>query len=126
MEDDTIHITGDDVPESGHQIMNRPEYDAPEQNLYVQTNHVFGGDRPLAEPTATETHFVDNAYLGLPDPGSSWLAQASVESPSVSPTWNGGFGLTQEETNQLLSSLQESVPDVGRLFDGSIGTFGWT
>jgi hypothetical protein len=25
-----------------------------------------------------------------------------------------------------LLSLQQSMPDVGRLFDGSIGTFGWT
>jgi hypothetical protein len=36
------------------------------------------------------------------------------------------FDFSQEETTQLLMSLQQNIPDVGRLFDGSIGTFGWT
>jgi hypothetical protein len=34
-----------------------------------------------------------------------------------SQLWN------QEDIDRILSSLQESLPDVGRLFDGSIGMF---
>ena len=34
-----------------------------------------------------------------------------------SQCWN------QEDIDRILSSLQESLPDVGRLFDGSIGMF---
>lgn len=30
---------------------------------------------------------------------------------------------TQEDIDRILSDLQESLPDVGRLFDGSIGMF---
>ncbi|OWZ62946.1 hypothetical protein AYX15_04982 [Cryptococcus neoformans] len=38
--------------------------------------------------------------------------------PHSSPTW------TQEDIDALLSNLHECVPDVGRLFDGSLGSFG--
>ena len=37
---------------------------------------------------------------------------------------NDLFDFTDAETLQLLTSLQQ-MPDVGRLFDGSIGSFSW-
>ncbi|WVF69384.1 hypothetical protein IAT40_004160 [Kwoniella sp. CBS 6097] len=36
-----------------------------------------------------------------------------------------GFAWSPGDTDALLASLQASVPDVGRLFDGSIGNFGY-
>lgn len=39
--------------------------------------------------------------------------------PHSTPTW------TQEDIDAFLSNLHECVPDVGRLFDGSLGSFGF-
>jgi hypothetical protein len=50
----------------------------------------------------------------------------SAPGPSPDDATFAMLDFSQEETNQLLLSLQQSMPDVGRLFDGSIGTFGWT
>lgn len=36
---------------------------------------------------------------------------------------DGNQPWSQEDVDRILSSLQESLPDVGRLFDGSIGMF---
>jgi hypothetical protein len=46
---------------------------------------------------------------------ASGLASGLAEDGSQ--LWN------QEDIDRILSSLQESLPDVGRLFDGSIGMF---
>lgn len=47
---------------------------------------------------------------------------ANTTSPDLS--WINDFTLSQEETDELLRSLQANIPDIGRLFDGSIGSFG--
>lgn len=92
----------------------------------IQTDQEgLGAGPPLLESTSIENS--NTECPGHVDPFSdSGIRYDEVPSSDLSPSWNEGFGLTQEETNQLLASLQESVPDVGRLFDGSIGTFGWT
>lgn len=75
---------------------------------------------PLVQPTwSFEPHPESSLSLHPEDQDGQ-----SVNATYPDPAWNGGFGLSQEETNQLLASLQESVPEMGRLFDGSIGTFG--
>lgn len=52
------------------------------------------------------------------------LSPGRIEPVSPDWAWMGDFTLSQEETDELLLSLQTSIPDVGRLFDGSIGSFG--
>ncbi|ORY20999.1 hypothetical protein BCR39DRAFT_570435, partial [Naematelia encephala] len=69
-------------------------------------------ETPSVTPTSTEQS-PSNAF-----------PQNSMPGPS--PDWAGLFDLSQEETNQLLSTLQESVPNVAALFDGSIGNFTWS
>ncbi len=62
-------------------------------------------------------------------PHSFSQSPSPVVTNGFSPDWPAypqGFEFSQEETNQLLASLQQSAPDIGRLFDGSIGAFGWT
>lgn len=45
--------------------------------------------------------------------------------PHVSsrPSFDDSQSWSQEDVDRILSSLQETLPDVGRLFDGSIGMF---
>ncbi|KAK8858404.1 hypothetical protein IAR55_002631 [Kwoniella newhampshirensis] len=54
----------------------------------------------------------------IPDP----ISGSGSNGVNFSP---GMFEWSQQETNALLASLQEAIPDVGRLFDGSLGSFGW-
>jgi hypothetical protein len=66
-------------------------------------------------------HFDGQAGINTSSNGQSaggyaaWLhnGHASSDSPD-------------EITQQLLFDLNQTVPDVGRLFDGSLGTFDWT
>lgn len=39
------------------------------------------------------------------------------------PSFDDTQSWSQEDVDRILSSLQETLPDVGRLFDGSIGMF---
>lgn len=68
-----------------------------------------------------------NGQLASVSPGyqSNTVNQTNWWSPTDNTGFDGLFDLSQQETNQLLMSLQQSVPSVGKLFDGSVGTFSW-
>jgi hypothetical protein len=67
--------------------------------------------------------------ISLDELGASQIQQGEhpyLISPDLE-TSNGfdtGQSWTQDNLDRLLSGIQESFPDVGRLFDGSIGMFG--
>jgi len=64
--------------------------------------------------------------VAISDQASAW---ASVPMFPTRPDITSGLAddgsqlWNQEDIDRILSSLQESLPDVGRLFDGSIGMF---
>jgi hypothetical protein len=60
------------------------------------------------------------------DPASDWASGPMLPiSPDIASglAQDGSQIWNQEDIDRILSSLQESLPDVGRLFDGSIGMF---
>jgi len=62
----------------------------------------------------------------FPDQASDWASgpMLPVGTNIMSGVAEEGSQLwNQEDIDRILSSLQESLPDVGRLFDGSIGMF---
>lgn len=129
MEEDGMSASGAVDQEQVHQPVEhlRPNYSASEiHHGEHRTIEGSGGERSLPTGATSEDGNIGFQPV-VADQLSDWGMRYN-DNPSfdLSPSWNGGFGLSQEETNQLLTSLQESVPDVGRLFDGSIGTFGWT
>jgi hypothetical protein len=73
---------------------------------------------PLSTPSPAEHEH--------PTPTMQLQPPLTGPGPSPDDAMFAMLDFSQEETNQLLLSLQQSMPDVGRLFDGSIGTFGWT
>lgn len=74
-------------------------------------------------PEATPYYSRPHSYSHLRHDTPSHSHHSHHYSSSLShyphPPW------TQEDINTLLSNLHECVPDVGRLFDGSLGSFGF-
>lgn len=56
--------------------------------------------------------------MSATDSGFMWTESNSNSAATFSPN--------EQDTRQLLWSLHQSVPDVGRLFDGTLGSFDWT
>jgi hypothetical protein len=64
--------------------------------------------------------------VAISDAASDWASgPLSPISPDIASglAQDGSQIWNQEDIDRILSSLQESLPDVGRLFDGSIGMF---
>ena len=80
---------------------------------------------PLSKASCNATT-IKGLPVAISDQASDWSSGpmlptrpdvASGLADDSSQLWN------QEDIDRILSSLQESLPDVGRLFDGSIGMF---
>ncbi|WRT67564.1 uncharacterized protein IL334_004536 [Kwoniella shivajii] len=58
-------------------------------------------------------------------PQSEMVTPTSTQFQPTAIDLTSPFTWSQEDMNGLLASLQETVPDVGRLFDGSLGSYGF-
>jgi len=67
--------------------------------------------------TATSTDIIGGAHSSITP-----LLDTGLELPD-GRGYDNTQSWSQEDVDRILSSLQESLPDVGRLFDGSIGMF---
>ncbi|KIR72276.1 hypothetical protein I310_03678 [Cryptococcus deuterogattii CA1014] len=81
--------------------------------------HLHLNPPPEATPYYSRPH--SHSHLRHDTPSHSYPSHhySSSLSHHPHPPW------IQEDINTLLSNLHECVPDVGRLFDGSLGSFGF-
>lgn len=81
------------------------------------------------QPTSEALHdepTIQNPPVAISGPASDWASDPMLPiSPDIASglAQDGSQIWNQEDIDRILFSLQESLPDVGRLFDGSIGMF---
>ena len=122
MEDDSASVTPYDADRPEAQVsIERTAGARSARNPHVPEDEtlVTGSSTTIVNLATEDHHVAPDSSLYPEDPYYHENSNTDV------PSWEAVLGLTQEETNQFLDGLRETVPDVGRLFDGSIGSFGW-